>query len=158
MASSQPASDTRARNPSTVEDIKPALDAEEEADEGITKDAYDELNRLIDKEAQSSLKTSSKKDAKLVKLAPLDPGKHKVQIASLSSRSMAEQQIKRLRLQYGSVFGNKSWNVQKVNLGSNRGFAYRLVVGSFPTHSAAAKFCKKLRSEKIGCKVIAPGK
>lgn len=156
MASPYPTSVAKARNPSTVEDIKPAVDTEE--DEGITKDAHDELNRLIDQEAQTPLKSTSKKDAKLPKLAPLDPGKHKIQIAAFPSRSMAEQEIKRLRMRHGPVFGNKSWNVQKVSLASNRGVAYRLVVGSFPNQSAAAKFCKKLRSEKIGCKVVAPVK
>jgi hypothetical protein len=141
---------------SAVEGIKPALD-EEEGDDVIPSDGHHELNELIAREAETPLRRPIKKEAgKPLKLMPLDPGKHKVQIASLPSRPMAEQEIKRLRMHHGPIFEDKRWNIQKVNLGPARGFTYRLVVGSFPHHHAAAKFCKKLRSEKIGCLVVAP--
>jgi hypothetical protein len=83
-------------------------------------------------------------------------GKHKVQIASLPSKAMAEKEMKRLRDHHGLFFDNKPWNIQKVNLGNDRGVTHRLVVGSFPNHNAATRFCKRLRAEKIGCLVIAP--
>ena len=140
---------------STVQDIKPASD-DEDGQDSISNDGHNELDRLIAKEAETPLRRSTKKDTKPLKLTTLDPGKHKIQIASLPSRSMAEQEMKRLRMHHGAFFGSKNWNIQKINLGSNRGFTHRLVVGSFPNHTAAAKFCKKLRSEKIGCRVVAP--
>jgi hypothetical protein len=140
---------------STVQSIKPASD-DENADDSISNDGHNELDQLIAKEAETPLRRSPKKDTKPLKLMALDPGKYKIQIASLPSRSMAEQEIKRLRAHHGAFFGSKNWNIQKVNLGSNRGFTHRLVVGSFPSHTAAAKFCKKLRSEKIGCRVVTP--
>jgi len=64
--------------------------------------------------------------------------------------------MKRLRDHHGAFFDHKPWNIQKINLGPERGVTHRLVVGSFPNHNAATKFCKKLRTEKIGCLVIAP--
>ncbi len=69
---------------------------------------------------------------------------------------MAENEMKRLRDHHGPFFDNKPWNIQKINLGTDRGVTHRLVVGSFPNHNAATKFCKRLRAEKIGCLVIAP--
>jgi hypothetical protein len=69
---------------------------------------------------------------------------------------MAEQEMKRLLANYDPLFGRQPWNIQKINLGAGRGFTHRLVVGSFSSHNAAMKFCKKLRSEKIGCLVVAP--
>lgn len=142
--------------PSTIESIKPARD-EEETDEMTPHEGRHELDQLIAKATESSAKQPVKKNTeKSGKLIPLDPRKHKIQIASLPSRSMAEQEMKRLRTHHGAIFGNKSWNIQKINLGVERGFTHRLVVGSFPNHHAAAQFCKKLRAEKIGCLVVTP--
>jgi hypothetical protein len=149
---------------SPVENIKPASDEDEKneshsKDESPTYDSQSELEKLIAKEAETPLKKAPKKnDKKIPKATPVDAGKYKIQIASLPSRSMAEQEMKRLHSQHSSIFQNKPWNIQRVNLGNDRGHTHRLVVGSFPNQNAAAKFCKKLRSEKIGCVVIAPVK
>lgn len=145
---------------STVEGIKPAQDEEEsesKSDDAIAREGHNELDQLIAKEAETPLKKTPKKNAeKFIKQMPIDASKHKVQIASLPSRPMAEQEMKRLMANHRSVFGNKPWNIQKINLGPNRGYTYRLIVGSFANHSVASKFCKKLQGEKIGCMVIAP--
>ena len=142
--------------PSTIESIKPALD-EEDTDEMVPNNGRHELDQLIAKATEAPAKQPVKKNTeKPVKLLPLDPRKHKIQVASLPSRSMAEQEMKRLRTHHGAIFGNKPWNIQKINLGPERGVTHRLVVGSFPNHNAATQFCKKLRAEKIGCLVVAP--
>lgn len=142
---------------SIVEGIKPASDEDDADDTTIQQDGLKELDQLIAKEAEKPLKQSTKKSSgKPPKSMTMDLGKHKVQIASLPSRAMAENEMKRLRDHHGSFFDNKPWNIQKINLGAERGVTYRLVVGSFPNHNAATKFCKRLRAEKIGCLVIAP--
>jgi hypothetical protein len=141
---------------STVEDIKPASD-EDDADDTAIQDGQKELDQLIAREAEKPLKQSTKKNsAKFPKSTATGLGKHKVQIASLPSKAMAENEIKRLRDHHGPFFDNKPWNIQKINLGPDRGVTHRLVVGAFPNHNAATKFCKRLRAEKIGCLVIAP--
>lgn len=142
--------------PSAVEDIKPAQD--EELEENVShQEGFDELNQLIAKEAQTPLKRDLKKNAaKLTKPMAIDAEKHKVQIASLPSRLMAEQEMKRLQIHHPSVFEGRPWNIQKINLGPNRGVTYRLIVGSFSNRNAATKFCKKVKSEKIGCLVVGP--
>jgi hypothetical protein len=156
-ASPQPISPS-AESPQTsaVEEIKPASD-EDDADDVITQEGQKELDQLIAREAEKPLKQPAKKNAgKFSKSTTINLGKHKVQIASLPSRVMAENEMKRLRDHHGSFFDNKPWNIQKINLGAERGITHRLVVGSFPNHNAATKFCKRLRAEKIGCLVIAP--
>lgn len=143
---------------SAVEGIKPASEEnEDESGETITSEGLSDLEKLIAKEAETPLNRSAKKKEKNpIKPMAIDPGKHKVQIASLPSRSMAEQEMKRLRGHHNAVFQNKPWQIQRINLGSDRGFTHRLVVGSFSDHSSAAKFCKKLRSAKISCQVVGP--
>jgi hypothetical protein len=142
----------------SVEEIKPATDEEGEgANDTPDHDAVNTLDQLIAKEVGKPTKQPSKNaEGKTAKQMPLNPGKHKVQIASLPSRAMAEQEMKRLRKDHVAVFQNKPWNIQKINLGPDRGFTHRLVVGSFSNQEAAAKYCKKLRAEKIGCMVVAP--
>lgn len=142
-------------NPSAVETVKPAED-EEEGDDTAIREGYRELNQLIAREADAPLKQPAKRPEKLTRPMPIDPGKHKVQIASLPSRGMAEQEMKRLLTHHGPLFGRQPWNIQKINLGPGRGFTHRLVLGSFSNHQTALKFCKKLRAEKIGCLVVAP--
>lgn len=150
---SQPAQSSKT---STVEDIKPASD-EDEDDDTALQDGQKELDQLIARETEKPLRQSTKKNsAKFLKPMTAGLGKHKVQIASLPSKAMAENEMKRLRDHHGSFFDNKPWNIQKINLGPERGVTHRLVVGAFPNHNAAAKFCKRLRAEKIGCLVIAP--
>jgi len=141
---------------SVVEGIKPASD-EDDAHDTTIQDGQKELDQLIAREAEKPLKRSIKKTpAKLTKPTAMNSEKYKVQIASLPSRTMAENEMKRLRDHHGAFFDHKPWNIQKINLGPERGVTHRLVVGSFPNHNAATKFCKKLRTEKIGCLVIAP--
>lgn len=170
IASGQPTPQTQPQQATTnplptkqqspVEAIKPAQDEDEiesKAQDVIAREGYNELDELIAREAAIPLKKSSKKTTdKYIKQMPIDASKHKVQIASLPSRTMAEQEMKRLMANHTSAFGNKPWNIQKINLGPNRGYTYRLIVGSFANHNVASKFCKKLRGEKIGCMVIAP--
>jgi hypothetical protein len=143
---------------SAVEGIKPASDeTEDESEERITSEGISDLEKLIAKEAETPLKRpATKKEKNPIKPMALDPGKHKVQIASLPSRSMAEQEMKRLRGHHSAVFQNKPWQIQRINLGSDRGYTHRLVVGSFADHASASKFCKKLRSAKISCQVVGP--
>lgn len=149
---------------SPVEDIKPASDDKSVSDEedkssSINYDGQNDLDKLIAREADKPLKRIPKKtDKKEAKQIPIDSGKYKIQIASLPSRAMAEHEMKRLRTQHPSIFQNKPWNIQRVNLGADRGFTHRLIVGSFSNQNNASKFCKKLRAEKIGCVVIAPVK
>lgn len=151
------------QRPSTVEEIKPAeevkptLDAENESEESIAQDERNELDQLIAKNVgTSSKRDSQKRDEKNAKSVTMGTQKHKVQIASLPSRTMAEQEMKRLRKTHASLFQNKPWKVQRLNLGADKGSTHRLLVGSFPNQDAAAKFCKKLRAEKIGCRVMSP--
>lgn len=157
MVSPQPTSPSeRKTKASMVEGIKPASD-EDDADDTTIQEGHKELDQLIAREAAKPFKQSAKKNSgKFPKSTPMDPGKYKVQIASLPSRVMAENEIKRLRDHHGSFFDSKPWNIQKINLGSGRGVTHRLVVGSFPNHNAATRFCKRLRAEKVGCLVIAP--
>lgn len=142
---------------SAIEGVKPASDAEEER-ETLTQEAHQELNQLIAKEAENPLKRAPKKgsEEKLPKTTSIPATKYKVQIASLPSRAMAEQEMKRLHTNHGSFFAKKPWNIQKIDLGPDRGMTHRLIVGSFSDRAAATKFCKQLREEKIGCIVVAP--
>lgn len=156
MTPPQPIPQPENQKISTVEEIKPASD-EDDADDTAAHDGQNELDQLIAREAEKPLKRSAKKNpGKLTQPTTMGLGKHKVQIASLPSRAMAENEMKRLRDHHGSFFDNKPWNIQKINLGADRGVTHRLVVGSFPNHNAATKFCKRLRADKIGCLVIAP--
>lgn len=140
---------------STVENIKPASDQKEE-DDFIPKEGYAALDRLIAEEAKTPLKRVRKKNLeKAPKLKGLSDKQYRVQVASLSSRSMAEQEIKRLQTRH-ALLRSKSWAVQKINLRTRQGPSYRLLVGPFSTHNAASKACAKLRSEKKRCLVIAP--
>ncbi|MBM3468343.1 MAG: hypothetical protein FJX71_02785 [Alphaproteobacteria bacterium] len=140
---------------STVEEIKPASDEEDTSN--ALQDGAKELDQLIAREIEKPTKKESKKSSsKPMTTSTIDPHKYKAQIASLPSRAMAEQEMKRLRTNHGSFFDKKPWNIQKVELGPDRGTTYRLIIGSFPNHGAITKFCKKLRSEKIGCLIIAP--
>jgi hypothetical protein len=142
---------------STVENIKPAAEEDVEEEDVISREGHNELDQLIAKEAQTPLRRSVKKNAeKPAKPVALDPAKYKVQIASLPSRLMAEQEMKRLRVSHRAAFENRPWNIQKINAGPDRNFTHRLVVGSFPNQNAAIKFCKRLKTEKIGCRVVAP--
>jgi len=87
---------------------------ENETDDGALQDGRSELNRLIAQEVETPLKRSAKKkDGKNIKQIGFDSQKHKVQIASLPSRLMAEQEMKRLRNHHGSIFQNKPWNNSK---------------------------------------------
>lgn len=151
-----PISQPEDKKSSIVGEIKPASD-EDEDDDTPPHDGRNELDQLIAREAEKPLKRSAKKNpGKLPQPTTMGLGKHKVQIASLPSRAMAENEMKRLRDHHGPFFDNKPWSIQKINLGTGRGITHRLVVGSFPNHNAATKFCKRLRAEKIGCLVIAP--
>lgn len=147
--------------PSTVEEIKPAeeikpsQDAEKESEISIAQDERNELDQLIAKNMGAPGKRDAqKRDEKSTKSVSMGSQKHKVQIASLPSRTMAEQEMKRLRKTHASLFQNKSWKVQRLNLGADKGSTHRLLVGSFPNQEAAAKFCKRLRAEKIGCRLM----
>ncbi|MBM3633307.1 MAG: hypothetical protein FJX03_06360 [Alphaproteobacteria bacterium] len=140
-----------------AEEIKPTQDTEKESEVSIAQDERNELDQLIAKNVGASEKRDAqKRDEKNAKSVPMGSQKHKVQIASLPSRTMAEQEMKRLRKTHASLFQNKPWKVQRLNLGADKGSTHRLLVGSFPTQDAAAKFCKKLRAEKIGCRVMSP--
>jgi len=152
--SGQPPSPIDTLKPSTVESIKPATEAEE-GDDTPSPEGIKDLDQLIAKEAEKPLKPRIKKSEKPFKSTALDSAKPRVQIASLPTRAMAIREMKRLRTQYGSFFANKTWGIQKVNRGTNRDPTYRLMVGSFANQNAALKFCKKLKSEKIGCMAVA---
>ena len=93
---------------------------------------------------------------KFLQPVSLNPAKYKVQVASLPSRAMAEQEMKRLRYAYAPYFQNKPWNIQKISLAGG-GVTHRLLVGAFPNREIARKYCRTLAStQKIGCQVIAP--
>jgi hypothetical protein len=152
QAAAQP---TPSKQLSPIEDIKPAS-SEDEADDEMT-DGQNELDKLLASDVEASSKMQQKKSEKnSPKSNAVDRSKYKVQIASLPSRAMAEREMKRLRSNHHNVFQNKPWDIQRINLGGDRGTTHRLVVGSFPNQAAASKFCKKLRHDKIGCMVIAP--
>jgi cell division septation protein DedD len=141
---------------SAIEPVKPAAEEGDGEETGL-QEAQRELNDLIARESRIPLPKAPKKTADLsLKLTPLDPARSKVQIASLPSRAMAEKEMRRLKANYGHLFGNRPWDIQKINLGPNRGTTYRLVVGSFNNRGNAVKFCSKLRGEGIGCMVVAP--
>lgn len=143
---------------SAVEEIKPAVDEETSSEKEPPHNAsINTLDQLIANEVGKSTKNTNKEDgASSKKPSPIAPNKHKVQIASLPSRAMAEQEMRRLRNNHSSLFQNKPWDIQKITLGPNRGVTHRLVIGSFSNRDSAAKFCKRLQSEKVGCKVISP--
>jgi hypothetical protein len=139
---------------SAIEPIKPASDEDDDEEVGF-QEGQRELNDLIARESRTPLPKAPEKTIPL-KLTPLDPARVKVQIASLPSRAMAEKEMRRLKDNYRHLFGNRPWDIQKINLGQNRGTTYRLVVGAFNNRGNAVKFCSKLRTEGVGCMVVAP--
>lgn len=142
---------------STIEAIKPAAEMKEPpTNDALREDGKDTLDQLIAKVADTpSVKTPQKSNSKLRAPIAMKSVKHKVQIASLPSRSLAENEMKRLYTQHTSFLTNKPWGIQKVSSHA-RTTTYRLVVGAFPHQNAAEKFCKQLRLKKVGCQVLAP--
>lgn len=75
---------------------------------------------------------------------------HRVQIAALQSKGLAEKEWGILKRKYRTLLAKQPFHILKVNLGK-KGTFYRLHAGNFPTKKGAQSFCKKLKAAGGAC-------
>jgi cell division septation protein DedD len=81
-------------------------------------------------------------------------GGWKIQLASVSSKSVAENEWKRMRSGNTDILGKLLLNVQTIKL--DRGTFYRIQAGPLVNRAAAGSLCGKLKVRKQDCLVVAP--
>jgi len=77
-------------------------------------------------------------------------GSHKVQLASMPSKALAEKEMKILKKNYKTLLGPKSLSVASKTL-ADRGSVWRIQVGGFASKKDAQAFCAKIKSKKGQC-------
>lgn len=86
-----------------------------------------------------------------------DLGAHwRVQIAALRSEARALAEWGRFRAAHPDLLGNLTLEVQRADLGSEKGIYYRLRVGPLADKTAAASLCVQLKVRGLGCLVVRP--
>lgn len=81
-------------------------------------------------------------------------GSWKIQLASVSSKSAAEREWKRMQSGNTDILGKLSLNVQAIKL--DRGTFFRIQAGPLTDRAAAGSLCGKLKTRKQDCLVVAP--
>ncbi len=85
-------------------------------------------------------------------------GRAAVQLASMRSREEAEQEWERLRESNRELLGGLSADIQRADLGAERGIYYRLRVGPLADGRAAVALCRSLRERDVDCLAIETGR
>jgi hypothetical protein len=76
-------------------------------------------------------------------------GRYKVQVATFTNEREAQKERDRLKTLDPTLFKEKKFSIQKMELGSNKKAVYRVVVGSFTTANQAAQFTSRLKTHRI---------
>ncbi len=77
-------------------------------------------------------------------------GSHVVQVGAFRSDDEAMAQWSRMQARLGSVIGDKTYDVERADLG-DRGVYHRLRVGPFPSADAAKSYCATLKENGQDC-------
>lgn len=81
-------------------------------------------------------------------------GGYVVQLASFRSADAARTGWKRLLKSHRDLLGSFKPNVQRADLGADKGIYYRLRTGALTSRAAARSLCKKLKSRNQDCLVV----
>lgn len=74
---------------------------------------------------------------------------YKIQVATLSTKEEAEIELKRIKSIDPALFANKTFSIQKMEIGNTKKPSFRVIISSFPTPNAAAQFSNKLKIHKV---------
>ena len=83
-------------------------------------------------------------------------GSWRVQLGSVRSADAARQEWARLQKQHADLLGSLGLNVQRVDLGADKGVFYRIQSGPLADKSAAIALCDRLKAAKVGCLAVEP--
>lgn len=84
--------------------------------------------------------------------APVVKGGYRVQLASLKTEPLAQQEWERAHKKYGALKGLPH-SIVKADLGA-KGIYYRVQAGSFKSKKEADAMCSALKSERAACIVV----
>ena len=88
------------------------------------------------------------------KPAPSKKGQVAIQLGSLKSHTLAEEEWDRLLKKHKAILEGFEPLIQKVDLGSEQGIYYRLRAGGFDNTDLAEKACSALKQERTDCRVV----
>jgi hypothetical protein len=80
----------------------------------------------------------------------------RVQIAALRSEAKAFSEWERFRRAHPDLLGALVLEIQRADLGSEKGIFYRLRAGPLADRTAAASLCVQLKVRGLGCLVVRP--
>lgn len=80
----------------------------------------------------------------------------RVQIAALRSEAKALSEWERFRRAHPDLLGALVLEIQRADLGSEKGIFYRLRAGPLADRTAAASLCVQLKVRGLGCLVVRP--
>jgi cell division septation protein DedD len=78
---------------------------------------------------------------------------YKVQLASLSTKALAEKEWVILKRKHKDLLKDLSFSVVKADV-KGKGTFYRVQAGPLPSKEEAARFCKKLTSQGAACMLV----
>ncbi|MCP4923968.1 MAG: SPOR domain-containing protein [bacterium] len=84
---------------------------------------------------------------------PLEKGRFWLQLSSLKTRELAQEEWDRLKREHKTVLRKYRPVIVRINLGTAIGEQYQIHIGYFPEQGAAKKLCEKFQSAGIGCLV-----
>ena len=79
---------------------------------------------------------------------------YKVQLASLRSKSSAQDAWRLIKKKNSKLMEKLSLNIERKDLGGSRGVYFRLQAGPISTQMEAQALCAKLKARKVSCIVV----
>lgn len=138
--------------------VRPGEPSLQFATPSAPKDEEDiqDLDQLIARETgQPVEKIASAQTSNVHNTVPLQET-YRIQLATLKSKTEADNEWKRLLTLQPGVFGNMKHAIEPNSSQGKKATSYRLVVGSFSNHSQAHAFSKKLGKLRLKTLVVPP--
>jgi hypothetical protein len=78
----------------------------------------------------------------------------RIQLAAVRSEEIAESLVERFRDRHADLVGDLGLDVERVDLGRDKGVFYRIQAGAFPDRTSAAEVCDALAQREVECVVV----
>jgi len=88
--------------------------------------------------------------------ASRDVGDWHIQLGAVRTAEEAQHEWARLQGKYPDLLGQLSLNIQRVDLGGDKGVFFRIRGGELPDRAQANALCDKLKAIKVGCLAVKP--
>lgn len=107
----------------------------------------------VDKGAEKASEKAAPPSTKAEELPPAAPvapkGPYMVQVATFTNKQDARTEIDRLAKMEPTLFRDKKFAIQRMELGSSKSPVYRVVISSFSTSNQAAQFRSRLKTHNV---------